>query len=420
MSVFKLAKRLRSDQRGNVLAITAAGSFALAGGAGLGTDTVQWFLWKRQLQLAADAGALAGAHALAAGAQQVEEPATREVQRNANSKVTVNRIASPPASGDFAADPTAVEVVLSTQMRLPFSGMFLDAAPVIPARAVAARVRKSESCVISLAGDGVGVTLTGSADVQLGCGVSANSTGSQAIYLDGSSYLSSPTLSAVGSISAKPANLSAGTDQLPYGTAQVDPLGPAGRNLQVPTSPSSCTASGYTAEPNKPQVTLQPGRYCNGMTLKGDVVLSPGVYIVDKGSFYLSSQAKVTGNGVTIVLTGSSESDIATVKVDGGATANLKAPTAVQDPYFKDILFFQDPRANQTLSYFAGGSNFRMDGVAYFPSGNVTFTGGSSNMTECLMLVAHRVTFTGNNALKNNCSSQLKDEFALRVVRVVE
>jgi len=47
-------KKLVGDRRGNVLAIAAACLPLVVGAAGLATDTIQWTMWKRQLQRAAD------------------------------------------------------------------------------------------------------------------------------------------------------------------------------------------------------------------------------------------------------------------------------------------------------------------------------------------------------------------------------
>jgi uncharacterized membrane protein len=55
-------RRLRKDRRGNVLAITAAFLPVMVGAAGLATDTIQWTLWRRQLQRAADSAAIAGVY----------------------------------------------------------------------------------------------------------------------------------------------------------------------------------------------------------------------------------------------------------------------------------------------------------------------------------------------------------------------
>jgi uncharacterized membrane protein len=54
--------KLMRSKRGNVLAIAAAGMPLFIAAAGLATDTIQWTLWKRQLQRAADSAAIAGVY----------------------------------------------------------------------------------------------------------------------------------------------------------------------------------------------------------------------------------------------------------------------------------------------------------------------------------------------------------------------
>ena len=410
--------RLRHDAGGNVLALTGAGTFALVGGAGLATDAVQWYMWKRQLQQATDAGALAGAHALSQGADSVDTPVQRELDRNSNTQIVVRALNTPPASGAFEGEAGAVEVVATTQRRLPFSSLFLRTPPSIRTRSVAAMVRDGEHCVIALAPDGIGVNLAGTANVELGCGVAANSEGANAIDLDGNSWLKGSPLTAVGGITSGSSNIASGTQLSPYSVAQKDPL--ESRDLTVPSTPSGCAANNLTVQPNRPPVTLAPGRYCGGMTLKGEVTLSPGVYIIDEGSFYLTSQAKVTGEGVTIILTGSTPGKIATVKMDGGAAADLRAPTGAEDDTWHDILFFQDQAAEGQLSSFAGGSSAHLKGITYMPGGTLRYTGGSGQSSECLFLVASRVTFTGTTSIRNQCPDEVADTFAATSVRVVE
>src|SRR5512146_2701089 len=55
-------KRLWRDRRGNTLAIAGAALPLVLGSAGLASDTIEWTLWKRQLQRAADSAALAGVY----------------------------------------------------------------------------------------------------------------------------------------------------------------------------------------------------------------------------------------------------------------------------------------------------------------------------------------------------------------------
>ena len=55
-------RNLWNDKRGNALILAAAALPLLLGSAGLATDTIQWALWKRQLQRAADSAAIAGVY----------------------------------------------------------------------------------------------------------------------------------------------------------------------------------------------------------------------------------------------------------------------------------------------------------------------------------------------------------------------
>src|SRR5947208_11495163 len=61
--MISLFRKLWRNKRGNALVIAGAALPLLIGSAGLATDTMQWVLWKRQLQRAADSAAIAGAYA---------------------------------------------------------------------------------------------------------------------------------------------------------------------------------------------------------------------------------------------------------------------------------------------------------------------------------------------------------------------
>ena len=61
-------KKLQRDRRGNALMIAGAALPLLVGSVGLATDTIQWALWKRQLQRAADSAAFAARSEIQAGA----------------------------------------------------------------------------------------------------------------------------------------------------------------------------------------------------------------------------------------------------------------------------------------------------------------------------------------------------------------
>ena len=76
----------------------------------------------------------------------------------------------------------------SVQKKLGFSGMFMSATPTITASATATIVPSGKYCVISLENTAVtGITATGNANVNLGCGMITNSTSLTAAVATGSS-----------------------------------------------------------------------------------------------------------------------------------------------------------------------------------------------------------------------------------------
>ena len=52
--MFALLKKLWRDRRGNALVVAGAALPLIIGSAGLATDTIQWVVWKRELQRLAD------------------------------------------------------------------------------------------------------------------------------------------------------------------------------------------------------------------------------------------------------------------------------------------------------------------------------------------------------------------------------
>src|SRR5688572_18669287 len=174
-------KKLWSDRRGNALVITAAMLPLVLGSAGLASDTIQWALWKRQLQRAADSAAVAGVYSIAANEGSnagVDAAVTRDLQVNSHVGITTTKdVDSSPTVGAFTADPNAVRVSLSIQKELSFSSFFLSTPPTITAAATATIVPSGQYCVVSLEDTAVtGINATGSTNLNLGCGIDRKST----------------------------------------------------------------------------------------------------------------------------------------------------------------------------------------------------------------------------------------------------
>ena len=412
-----MLRRLRGDQQGNLLLMAGAALTGLIGAAGIGVDTVQWYLWKRQMQQTVDTGAIAGAIAMTYGRDH-DASARSEISRTANTAYVVEAIRTPPTSGAYSGDTGAIEVIATTSRKLPFSSVFLATAPTIRTRAVATAVAVGEPCVLALATSGTGVEVFGGADVSLDCPVASNSPGGVSVDVGGTAFLDSDLIMSVGGIDYSSGNLPADAAIVPYGLPVEDPL--AGRNLTY--SSATCNYTNFGVSPRDTAIT-EPGVYCNGMKLQGRVRMKAGLYIIKSGTFQVNSGAEVElfGNGgVTIILTGKNANTVATVSINGDAELDLKAPTSDENATWAGILFYQDPMGSATHTV-NGGADINLEGIIYMPTGDLTYNGDATQSAQCLLIVTERVRFGGTNNIENSCNDDV-DPWAGRakVIRVVE
>ena len=391
-------RRLVGDKRGGIALITALSAPLLIGGAGMAVDTVNWAYMRRAMQHQADLGALAGTFALAQQ-HSVAETVSASLTTNNNVALTVAPvIESAPTAGPLAGNARAVRVVLATDVRLPFVGIAMGGPIRITAEATAQAVSQGQYCVLSLEnGNVTGITMSGNAVVSLGCGLMTNAPAASAIAAGGSSMITASPVSAVGGLPLS-GNYAEGTQLIPYAVPQYDPLS------SLPNPAITSSTNGGNVNPSQTK-TLSPGSYA-GMDLKGTVTLRPGVYYIDGGSFSVGSQAQVSGNGVTIVLSSRTASynpqSIATININGGAMLNITAPSSGP---FMGVLIYQDRRAldgNQS-NKINGNSASKLQGTVYFPGQAIEFTGTTGMNIDCVQLVARRVTFTGNSRISNTC-----------------
>src|SRR3954453_2893328 len=133
-------KKLWRNKRGNALVMAGAALPLIVGSAGLASDTIQWALWKREIQRSADSAAMAGVYAIAQGkavgtcsnisGATYANPVAYDLRKNNHFWDTPTcTVTNPPSTGSFTADTDAVKVDLSIQKQLSFSGMFMSSAP---------------------------------------------------------------------------------------------------------------------------------------------------------------------------------------------------------------------------------------------------------------------------------------------------
>src|SRR5687767_7051204 len=173
-------KKLWRDKRGNALLIFAGALPLVIGSAGLASDTIQWALWKRQLQRAADSAALAGVYDRVSNdgsTANVPAAVTDDLSRHNHTGIALMNTfpqVDYPAGANWTVP---VRVRLALQKSLGFSSLFMANPPTITATAMAATVATGVYCVVSLVPtSATGIRATGNGDINMGCGMITNST----------------------------------------------------------------------------------------------------------------------------------------------------------------------------------------------------------------------------------------------------
>ena len=432
--MIRFLRKLWRDRRGNALVIAGAALPLVVGSAGLASDTIQWALWKRELQRVADSGAEAGVYAIAqgntvdncstVGSATYDNPVAYDVQKNNHLPQTPSCAATnPPSVGSYTSDSNAVRVTVSMQRSLSFSGMFLSSAPTITASSTATIVPGGHYCVVSLETQAVtGIDATGSTNVNLGCGMITNSTSLSAAVATGSSSVTASPIAAVGGIPAS-THWGSGTVLQPFTIAEADPFG----SVPLPT-PTNCTPF----PSNQPHDVLNLGTgsgyfdsngvkcFNTSMSIQGNVTLADGTYVLDSGAGMgmTNTGASLTCLHCTFILMNSSGGTVGNVSLQGG-TLNIGSPTSGT---YKGLSFYQSRNATSGNSVLINGnSSSVLEGALYFPTANLTFNGTTGMTTNCMQIVAKDVQFTGNSTIANSCSStEGGKDFTGRKVRLVE
>lgn len=407
--------KLWKDRRGNALLIAGFAMPMLVGAAGLATDTVQWALWKRQLQRAADSAAFAGTYASAAG-NSVPNAVSLDLQRN--NKVGIALLSAPSIAypANTAQYTNAVQVTISVKKDLTFASFFMKNQPTITTTATAGMIDIGEYCVRALRKDSTpGIVISGNTTTNLGCRAQSNSRHStNSVNPNGASYVFNAT--AVAGVGGLPSSITGTTKLIPHSMELADPF--AGKYpTDIPSSAGTCqnfnqmdipSLSTTTGSGTSRVVTrvMKPGCY-NSFAPNGQ-----DIYMLKSGTYYLNStDFKLAGQdtlmvypdpgeanpGVTIILTGSTPGSLA---INGTATVNLYAPTSGT---YANMLFIQSSSATTDNNNILNGSaTTTYNGGVYFPRGQVTMNGTAGNQTRCLMIVGYTVKFAGNANVQND------------------
>jgi hypothetical protein len=458
-----------AQSQGQIAPMLAILIAVLFGFTGLVLDGGRIQFEKRHMQLAADAAAMGGAHAMVAGktGQDVINAAREDSalngfthhdnnDGNATSMNVTVAVNNPPLSGPKTGDSNYVEVIINRNYPTTFMRVIGVGSAPVRARAVAGMENYGEGCVLALNPTARGaITISGTPILDSGCGVQVNSNDTQALVANGGSVLDArPAGIAVYGQSI--GNGCSGSCFFPAPANNVPPAQDWLAYVPDPTVPGSVTTVYDVTDPDNPisvsalglsisggTWNLQPGLYTgsngngnkvNGIVISGGVInLYPGIYFLDSG-IQISGNTIIRtvgtdglpggpGEGVMFYNTTTSTNPNLSVSwnaigIAGTVQANLKPMTA---GIYKGILFFEGrnaPTLNPGHS-IAGTADATYDGILYFSKNNLVYAGTSST-GGWTAIIADTMTIVGTTTLSNNFLVDSADETPFRTAILVE
>ena len=385
--------RIYKNEAGQVLVLTTLSMMLLLGFAGLAVDVGMLFHAKRNVQIAADAAALAGAIDYKYYASVSSATAAAQSAASANGITNLGDLTvhvNPTDDTNLPSPATGfIEAIVSVPNPTWFMSLFGFNSVNVAARAVAGDPSPGDACIYVL-----NPTATESMQVQgsfvinaPGCGVIVDSKNSSALYFGGTA--GTLTASWVAVVGGDGGQTGDSTPAPVTGAAPIsDPLG----GLMGPTPTNGgCSASGdgYPGQIGSTDTTtttltgtvLGPGTgnvicYTQPINLN-NVTLGAGIYVFENG---------VTTNGAVTSAPGGTTLDIysGTFAANTNTLVNLVAPTSGQT---NGIALMEPPTNTNTITLQIGTLTGSLDGIIYAPnaqlylqdsggdtSGGLTFT----------------------------------------------
>jgi Flp pilus assembly protein TadG len=388
-----LGKRLSGlwrDRFGGVLIYAAIAAPVLIGAAGLSVDIGLWYANKRLIQSAADSAALAGA--LEYRRSSGDDTSIANV---VNADALINGYSA--ADGDIivvdTSDPPKVAVTITRTVPGLLSQVLFTDTTNVQARAVA-RADINDSCIWSLNESAAqAINVVGSADVELGCGMLANTNDPDGIHKEGSGCLSATEYKVAGGYDDT-LNSGCALDPAPEsGTAPADdPLASLPKPSYTP-----CVGGGPPLNlSGTADYVVSAGVHCTSIniTTTGTVEFAQGIHIFDGSA--LTVQGGSTVEGSELMLYWSENGGVNDgIDIQGGANVTLSAQTS---GIYAGILIYQDrDTAPGVVHKLTGGSTMDLDGVVYAPSTDVEFAGGAEADSSSIFIIADEVEFKGGD-----------------------
>ena len=167
--------------------------------------------------------------------------------------------------------------------------------------------------------------------------------------------------------------------------------------------------------------SLKPGTYTD-LRVTCHTTFEPGIYVISGSTAQLNinSQDSVTGSAVMFVL-----KDGATISINGGANVNVSAPlkndldtilaktnivqgsssTLLAGKLIMEYGSNGTTGTNLNSSKINGNAGLTINGTIYLPHSELDFRGTAGVTSQCLLLAASKIKFSGNTTFTNLCPS---------------
>ena len=273
-------------------------------------------------------------------------------------------------------------------------------------------VVSGEFCLVSLYdGADAGIVALGNPDLDLACGIVANSRAANALNVGGSARIHASPVAAVGGINGG-SHYVGDTTLLPYSAPIADPFA----HVPDPVLPAGCNTGtlhvtgGTAANP----VIIPNGTCYANYDIDGFAQVATGGKIyVNNGQ--LDLKGSLSGTNVTLFLMGTDS----TWTQNGGGKMSLTAP---ETGAYQGIVVFRDRTAGNVSNKeikINGGADLFLQGAIYGKSTDFWIGGNADIDAQCIQIVGRKLEFKGGGSIENNCSGTGASAFESTIVRLV-
>lgn len=185
------------------------------------------------------------------------------------------------------------------------------------------------------------------------------------------------------------------------------------------------TTAGKTKNSLGQIASLAPGTYAGGFHVKCNTNLNGGIYVIDGGSLKVNSQDLLTSSsGVMFVLKNG-----ATININGGAGISLRPMSKAELDLAINSGNDMVPGSNTELlagmlimelansggsglnqSNINGNAGLTLNGTVYLPKTELDMSGTAGVSSQCLMIAANKIKFSGDMEFTSLCPSDNTDD----------